>query len=157
MTSHFPQKWNKTYLSSQIQEYFKQDGAPPHTAKNTVKHIIGRSNLLNHWPANSPDLNPIEHVWGIMKARLRCYQPKDREEMIGCLLTVWESIDQEVLDRLVQSFRYRLHLMLLHGGLSIGPFLRHGHNDEPVVFPSPGGTQLYRDLVLGPSPDGLDD
>ena len=77
--------------------------------------------------------------------------------MINCLLTVWESIDLEGLSRLVQSFRRRPHLTLLHRGLSTGPFPRHGDDDEPVVFPSPGETQFDRDLVLGPSPDELDD
>ena len=92
---------------------FQQDGATPHTAKTTVRWITNRAHLLNHWPANSPDLNPIENVWSIMKQRLRTFAPTTEEEMKDCLQTTWNTIDQSVLDRLSTSLRYRLHLMIL--------------------------------------------
>ena len=41
---------------------FQQDGAPCHTARRTRGWIRTKARLLNHWPANSPDLNVIEHI-----------------------------------------------------------------------------------------------
>ncbi len=54
---------------------FQQDLAPVHTAKSTKRlndHGVGELD----WPANSPDLNPIENLWGIVKKKMRNKRPK---------------------------------------------------------------------------------
>jgi hypothetical protein len=39
---------------------FQQDGAPCHTAQEPIDSIEENCDLICDWPANSPDLNPIE-------------------------------------------------------------------------------------------------
>ncbi len=52
---------------------FQQDLAPAHTAKIWLNdHGVG----VLDWPANSPDLNPIENLWGIVKRKMRNKRPK---------------------------------------------------------------------------------
>lgn len=52
-------------------ETFMQDGAPCHSTKPVREWLQNCAvDYLQDWPANSPDLNPIENAWGLMKRKL---------------------------------------------------------------------------------------
>jgi transposase len=51
--------------------YFMQDGAPCHTSK-IAKGALNKMGIkLFKWPGNSPDMNPIENVWHVLKSEVR--------------------------------------------------------------------------------------
>ncbi len=53
---------------------YQQDLAPAHTAKSTKSWLNYHGVTVLVWPANSPDLNPIEIIWGIVWSRGRQYR-----------------------------------------------------------------------------------
>ncbi len=55
---------------------FQQHLAPVHTAKSTKSWLNDHGVGVLDWPANSPDLNPIENLWGIVKRKMRNKRPK---------------------------------------------------------------------------------
>jgi hypothetical protein len=100
-----------------------QDGAPAYKALTTSEFLAEGCLVLPGWPPNSPDLNPIEMVWEIVKARVEKLRPQTIQDRAGIIQEVWSSLDQEMIDRLVHHFPNRLNLIIQAQGRSISQYL----------------------------------
>jgi len=61
-------------VSSVYRWTHQQDGAPTHTAKNTINYLKMENVSFiepQMWPPNSPDLNPVDYaVWGALQQQI---------------------------------------------------------------------------------------
>jgi hypothetical protein len=112
--------------------WFMQDGAPCHTAKATMELLRPLCLILPGWPPNSPDLNPIEIIWAIMKRRVKELQPQTEEALKAVISRVWDELDQGMLDRLILGFMRRVAMVVKVNGRSISQYLS-SHRSEPIA------------------------
>ena len=66
------------------------------------------------WPARSPDMNPIEHVWDMLERRVktRFPLPETLQELSLALLEEWEHIPQEAIANLIQGMPRRMNSLI---------------------------------------------
>ena len=98
---------------------FQDDNAPVHTAKNVKKWMSEKKIiLLEDWPSQSPDLNPIEHLWDELGQRLknRLEHPKNLGELEIFLKQEWEQIPHEKYLKLVDSIPQRIEECIANNG-----------------------------------------
>uniref|UniRef100_A0A8K9V280 Tc1-like transposase DDE domain-containing protein n=1 Tax=Oncorhynchus mykiss TaxID=8022 RepID=A0A8K9V280_ONCMY len=82
-----------------------QDNARPHMAGVCQQFLQGEGIAAMVWPARSPDLNPIEHIWDIMSLSIHQSHvaPQTIQELADALVQVWEEIPQETIRLLIRS------------------------------------------------------
>ena len=87
---------------------FQQDGASSHTSKSTLNWFEANQWKVSPWPANSPDLNPIENVWGLMKKEVEKKNPEDLDSLEEIIQEVWDGLTLDYIKSLIKSMPNRL-------------------------------------------------
>ncbi len=91
--------------------YFQQDNAPCHTAQIISDWFLEHGNefTLIKWPPQSPDLNPIEHLWDVVEREIHIMdvQLKNLQRLRDAIMSIWTKISEECFQHLVESMPRR--------------------------------------------------
>ncbi len=69
---------------------------------------------LLKWPPQSPDLNPIEHLWDVVKREIRIMdvQPTNQQQLHHAIMSIWTKISEECFQHLVESIPQNIKAVL---------------------------------------------
>jgi len=98
-----------------------QDNDPKHSSKHIEDFL--EENNVNWWysPPESPDLNPIELVWGSMKQFLRNrHKPRNLEELKAGIETFWLSLTPEICRKYISHLKKVIPKVIEVGGAPSG-------------------------------------
>uniref|UniRef100_A0AAZ3RIT9 Tc1-like transposase DDE domain-containing protein n=1 Tax=Oncorhynchus tshawytscha TaxID=74940 RepID=A0AAZ3RIT9_ONCTS len=95
------------FLQAHPDMTLQHDNATSHTARSVCDFLQDRNVSVLPWPAKSPELNAIEHVWDLLnrRVRARAIPPRNVRELAGAFVEEWGNIPQQELANLVQSMR----------------------------------------------------
>ena len=101
--------------------FFQQDNAPIHTSRKTRTFIEETDIILLPWPGQSPDLNPIEHIWDELERNIRSRKenPKNINELEAFLQESWLQISNSIYQKLVDSMENWVKAILKSRGFPI--------------------------------------
>jgi len=117
----------KDDLMKTIEEYrinirdviFQHDNDPKHTAGSVKEWLSKQKFEVMKWPAQSPDLNPIENMWALLKNRLyRNYEtpPKGMIEHWDRIHITWYAITKEECQKVINTMPDRCKQVIAKKG-----------------------------------------
>lgn len=104
---------------------FMQDNAPIHKAHAVTKWLEDMGIEVVDWPPYSPDLNPIENLWKMLKAKIIELHPelitmKDnaetKEHLIQCAQEAWDLLEDDLLNKLAEGMQNRVNAVKAANG-----------------------------------------
>ncbi|GBM50258.1 Transposable element Tc3 transposase [Araneus ventricosus] len=97
---------------------YQHDNAPILTSNATKIYLNSKKVTVFEWPSMSPDLNPIENVWGIMSRKV--YENGGQFYSVNSLMTdiesAWYNLEHEILQTLIMSMEKLVYDVILKNG-----------------------------------------
>ncbi len=89
--------------------YFQQDNASCHKAQIISDWFLEHDNefTLLKWPPQSPDLNPIEHLWDVVEREIHIMdvQMTNLQQLCDAIMTIWTKISNTLLNQCHEELR----------------------------------------------------
>ncbi len=84
---------------------FWHNSHPKHTAEMTTALLL--KVMVMEWPSMSPDLNPIEHMWGILKWKVEKPHVSNIQQLRDVIMEEWKRMPATTCAALVNSMLRR--------------------------------------------------
>ena len=95
---------------------FQQDNDPKHTAFKTSLFLIDNNIKTLIWCPNSPDLNPIENIWSLLKNLLEKELDITEKNFDDAILKCWNQIKFESIFNTISSMQCRISQIIQNNG-----------------------------------------
>lgn len=98
---------------------FQQDNAPCHSSKEVNAWLKQKKIKAMKWPAYSPDLNPMENLWGVLSRKVYAdgRQFEDIESLKEKIVESWDDIEVKMCRDHIESMKNRIYDVIInHGG-----------------------------------------
>lgn len=104
--------------------WFQQDGAPCHTANQTMQflqrkfpgRVVSKNGDID-WPPRSPDLTPPDFfLWGYLKSKVYASKPQTIDELKANIRAEIIAIPPEMLEKVMENAAKRAHFALANKG-----------------------------------------
>ena len=90
----------------------QMDNARYHWTNEILKYYEDNNIKVIDWPPYSPDLNPIENLWGIIKGKLKGKTFTTMTSLKNKLINIWEHIELDLVERLCESIYERIEIWI---------------------------------------------
>jgi hypothetical protein len=95
-------------------EWFQQDGATPHTSRNSLawlqQHFPGRhvsSKTTIPWAPHSPDLSPLDYMlWGYLKSKVYVNKPDTIQSLKAAIKKEMQRVSVAMIDRTIEDLQH---------------------------------------------------
>ena len=92
------------------------DNDPRHISKTTTALLKRLRVKVMDWPSMSPDSNPIEHFWEILKRKVEVRKVSNIRQLRNGVMEEWKNIPVATCEALVNSMPRRVKAVLDNGG-----------------------------------------
>ncbi len=99
--------------------FWQEDNDPKHTSGVAQEYFRRNKVNLVQWPSQSPDLNPIEHLWDVLDHEVRKLHPerfRSEEALFSSLQEAWNILDLDMMQTLISSMPRRLQAVIDNDG-----------------------------------------
>lgn len=98
---------------------FQHDGSPIHRSATSVAFVnrnMGETLTPPEWPPYSPDLSPIENIWGWLKGRVNNDMPTNMKNLKQSIRRHWKSMSRDFLRPYYESMKNRMRMVIKNRG-----------------------------------------